>query len=327
MESNISTIKSLLPDLSDKDIKDALESFNNNIEETINYLMSQPVVVEDENDRLFKEFMKSEQEKLEKGHNERSYLCSICYDDLPIQDFYIMDECYHRFCIDCIQQHYLSQIRSGYSDIKCPQNLCKYKVKYQEVQHILKGKDFDLYDQLLFNHSMAKDKNVRYCPVPNCSSIVISQPDGSCQCPVPECGYEFCGFCRNASHSGMTCAQFEELQEELRTYTVTNTFYKKTKRPNHMDPSSYLFRPSFSGKSWKKDGFDMVSGATKVWILKNTQQCPHCKTIVEKNMGCNSMACHCGHLFCFGCGKSREQHNNYTYPCSTKLKTDAHITN
>jgi hypothetical protein len=35
------------------------------------------------------------------------------------------------------------------------------------------------------------------------------------------------------------------------------------------------------------------------WIVDNTRDCPKCKAPVEKNGGCNSVRCHCGHEFCW----------------------------
>ncbi|CDW77444.1 ibr domain containing protein [Stylonychia lemnae] len=41
------------------------------------------------------------------------------------------------------------------------------------------------------------------------------------------------------------------------------------------------------------------------WALRdeNTQKCPQCKVIIEKDEGCNHMTCYkCQHYFCWGCG-------------------------
>jgi len=35
------------------------------------------------------------------------------------------------------------------------------------------------------------------------------------------------------------------------------------------------------------------------------QRCPHCGSLVEKNVGCNHMLCVCGGSFCYRCGKKR----------------------
>lgn len=34
------------------------------------------------------------------------------------------------------------------------------------------------------------------------------------------------------------------------------------------------------------------------------KQCPKCKFWVERIEGCSSMACRCGHEFCYDCGGS-----------------------
>jgi len=39
------------------------------------------------------------------------------------------------------------------------------------------------------------------------------------------------------------------------------------------------------------------------WLRSNTRYCPRCWVVVEKNEGCNDMACRCGFHFCYGCGR------------------------
>ncbi|KYQ89364.1 hypothetical protein DLAC_10027 [Tieghemostelium lacteum] len=251
--------------------------------------MSQPMIsseLVDENDRLFKEFMKSEQQQLEKQHNKKTYECSICYDELTIKDFYIMDECNHKFCIDCLHGHYRSQVRSRFPDIKCPQNLCKYKVSYQEVKHILKGEDFELYDKILFENTMAKNKNVRYCP--SCGTMAIANED-NCYCPDPNCGYEYCFQCRNAQHHGLTCQENDELERELANELedIEPTIIPQNPRVATLA----MFRPIFKNRRWKKNA--EISPKTRDWILANTTECPYCFSVIEKSMGCNRMVCHC----------------------------------
>merc|ERR1712179_551682 len=41
---------------------------------------------------------------------------------------------------------------------------------------------------------------------------------------------------------------------------------------------------------------------TASWMGKNSKQCPHCKAHIEKEDGCNKMAClRCGTYFCWLC--------------------------
>lgn len=66
------------------------------------------------------------------------------------------------------------------------------------------------------------------------------------------------------------------------------------------------------------------------WLLYNTMVCPHCKARVNRDQGCNYMACTCGHVFCYECGRpwkpdhkdTYEGHFNCPTPPPAKTKED-----
>jgi hypothetical protein len=50
------------------------------------------------------------------------------------------------------------------------------------------------------------------------------------------------------------------------------------------------------------DGEKTVDNPSKKWIHRNTKQCPRCHRNIQKNGGCDHMACiNCGHQFCWYC--------------------------
>ena len=40
------------------------------------------------------------------------------------------------------------------------------------------------------------------------------------------------------------------------------------------------------------------------WVAANGKRCPECRTVVEKDDGCNHIACRCGAHFCWTCGEA-----------------------
>lgn len=46
------------------------------------------------------------------------------------------------------------------------------------------------------------------------------------------------------------------------------------------------------------------------WAQRNTQKCPGCKALVQRNGGCNHMVCRCGSHFCYVCGRRWEEHQS-----------------
>ncbi|KAN0048198.1 hypothetical protein ACTA71_002593 [Dictyostelium dimigraforme] len=376
METNndISTILDLFPDLTIKQATDCLKTCNNNIEQTINYLVENIDIVtsiktkvggnnikstddiinesknstssttfkteEDiENERLFQEFMENESKQSEIKNSKKTHLCLVCYCELPITDFYILDECNHKYCNDCLNAHYTMQVRSGYGNLKCPMPTCKYYPTYQEVQHILSKEYFEKYDKILVTVHLNNDRNIRYCPEVDCGAAIIIPPNLdkssslTVECSNQECKSSYCLNCREESHKGLTCEQYENAKLELSEMMESDPkqrafefFHNQNYAYHSVDgiPISknkkVRRRLFFLAKKWSKNVdphriFELnLSRETLRWVIENTKQCPVCKIIIEKIDGCNSMDCVCGTNFCFGCGINRQEHNRF-FPC------------
>ena len=54
--------------------------------------------------------------------------------------------------------------------------------------------------------------------------------------------------------------------------------------------------------------------ATGQWMSANAKRCPKCHMHIEKNGGCNWIACRCGHQFCFFCFSTDKSHHGQ--PCN-----------
>ncbi|KAF2076028.1 hypothetical protein CYY_002688 [Polysphondylium violaceum] len=350
MENNINNIIDLFNNISELRAKEYLLLNNNNVEQTINYILvnqlnennqqeqeqkqQQQHAEQDENEKLFKEFMKNEQAEIEKGYQKQKHSCSICFDDLTIDQFYIVDECEHRFCIDCLRGHYEAQIRSRFPDIKCPHITCKKIITYEEVKHILSAEMFKRYDELLFENLVRNDKNCIYCPNSDCGIIMSVNQDHDLRidCPNLDCAFSFCIGCRNEWHEGLTCKEWLEVNTTIQecsimvkndmdyyNHGVNNPFinqdYLKTLTKRQRKKYLKNFKRNIHDRSFfnnliKRDG--IVSD----WIRLNLKICPHCTALVEKIDGCNDVRCICGNHFCFGCSKSIEDHGQYyNYPC------------
>jgi len=61
---------------------------------------------------------------------------------------------------------------------------------------------------------------------------------------------------------------------------------------------------------------------THHWIYANTQDCPKCKSAIEKNGGCNHMTCKvCSHEYCWVCKRDWKGHSDY-YSCNKFKKEE-----
>ena len=95
----------------------------------------------------------------------------------------------------------------------------------------------------------------------------------------PLCESEYCLKCKTDWHENETCEQ-----------------YKLKKDVNKLDS---LFNEFVVGSNFKK--------------------CPYCKRWVEKNEGCNHIACLCGNHFCYNCGEKMNE-QIYDHICYNNRK-------
>jgi len=71
-------------------------------------------------------------------------------------------------------------------------------------------------------------------------------------------------------------------------------------------------------RNWQKKIQD--ESETQNWISANTQDCPKCKSFIEKNGGCNHMTCRvCTYEFCWLCLRDWKGHNDF-YTCNRYQK-------
>eukprot|EP01133_Synstelium_polycarpum_P002559 gene2559-2933_t len=161
-----------------------------------------------------------------------------------------MDECEHRFCNDCLEGHYRFQITNQFPSLKCPDSLCKRIVTYQEVGHIIKGELFEAYDKLLLTSSLERDSNIKYCPYPDCKeAMVVPKDEKHITCTSKECGYQYCGQCREEWHEGLTCEDWAELKVFISQHTAN---YDKLLNSNDVNPENSKEFRSYKNQSRRR---------------------------------------------------------------------------
>ncbi|KAF9334149.1 hypothetical protein BG006_002654 [Podila minutissima] len=102
------------------------------------------------------------------------------------------------------------------------------------------------------------------CPQPNCRSIIdLDDKDGTAV-TCPECKSSFCASCAVPFHRGLSC-------EEYRAQAQVG---------------------------------DTEEDRAMLQLVKDRhwRHCPSCRFVIEKQVGCNHMVCHCGQSFCYACG-------------------------
>ncbi|KAJ6799768.1 putative E3 ubiquitin-protein ligase ARI2 [Iris pallida] len=192
------------------------------------------------------------------------YTCNICFEDVSPGEATEMD-CGHCYCNGCWTEHFIVKIKDGQSRrIRCMAPKCNAVCDEAIVRNLVSATHPDIADRFdrFLLASYIEDNN----KVKWCPSVPncgnAIRVEGDIYCEV-ECT---CGlqFC------------FSCLLEA------------------HSPCSCFMW------ELWKKKCQD--ESETVNWITVNTKPCPKCHKPVEKNGGCNLVACICGQAFCWLCG-------------------------
>lgn len=211
-------------------------------------------------------------------------MCGVCL--LETQEVYKL-ECGHSFCKECVVDYLTVSISEGkVMSVKCPQAGCFEVFTADRLETLLPDELLAKYRKFKSNQEVEQDPSARWCPNPNCGTILRARTDTEDRLDCTECGMAVCFVCGEKWHPDKTC---EEAIDQ-------------------------------SYKTWAQG--------------KPVQQCPQCRRRVEKEDGCNHVACHvCHYEWCwlcrsqyspmhyspinpFGCpGLQGEAHTTERWPC------------
>jgi hypothetical protein len=192
--------------------------------------------------------------------------CGICLETLPILDLFHGMQCDHKFCAQCMATYIEGRIRDGGVSILCPDPACKEAAGegsnnggVLNPEHCKKSIDFAafcIWGDRLTEKAIPQDQRV-YCPNPRCG-LMLERTFGANKAPCK-------APCPACNHPMCTTC----------------------------------------GLGWVIDGrdddhhnCDEGKGAALVKELaaqRRWKQCPSCKMVVERIMGCDTM--HCRYIY------------------------------
>lgn len=162
--------------------------------------------------------------------NRRSFLpeichmvfCKLCLTLVPADKMYSLEDCGCVFCFPCMQQYLLVNIKEGNVVITCPDADCGFqgKVLISEVRDLVGDEAFYKFQRFKLNRDVELDPERTWCPTAGCETICNIRPPP----PVPgkgvpvtcrNCDLTFCSVCKIRWHSGKTCAELRNEEEEL----------------------------------------------------------------------------------------------------------------
>ncbi|KAG0949902.1 hypothetical protein G6F57_005744 [Rhizopus arrhizus] len=209
--------------------------------------------------------------------------CSICFDaklDL------CLDLCRDQFCLSCFQRYVSEVVKSSWglcvTKIRCP--VCRLHIPQTEWTRYVPKSISDLYDK--FNQPYRSYS--RCCP--------------QCEVEVIPCAFEPERY--YPSRSRVIGSALKEIfknddpfiklfeRSEWRNSTLVECGYEAHINRTCEENMNYLI---YSNKD-----HDLIQ--TLTWALENSQRCPSCSIMINRDEGCNKVDCtFCGFTFCWEC--------------------------
>ncbi|CAH1800432.1 unnamed protein product [Owenia fusiformis] len=176
---------------------------------------------------------------------------------------YRLEYCGHPYCKDCIKTHISVMIKDRRFPIQCIE--CEGPLVYKDFLNMLgrgTGQEEKFVQSAVSAYIAKHTDTVRHCLTPGCNSVYKVTKEGGVF-QCPECNNVLCTTCHIIPyHSGMTCAMYQSMK--------TDPDYE-LQRYIDEDP-------------------------------ENRKRCPKCRTLIEKNKGCNHVACsNCHSHLCWLC--------------------------
>lgn len=140
-------------------------------------------------------------------HKQRSQTCPICYMDTGPDAPLVGLGCGHLFCRNCWKMYLSTKImEEGQSgNITCAALDCDMLIDDQTVLPLVTDRRVKLrYQQLITNSYVECNKQMRWCPKPECGHAVkVTYPEFQ---PVKcICGTIFCFLCGDSWHEPVNC--------------------------------------------------------------------------------------------------------------------------
>lgn len=229
----------------------------------------------------------------------KDFSCLVCCDSYSEVKTYSLT-CGHAYCINCYRAYIRANLHLG-SLIRCIDEKCNFTIPHVDLEEIISQQENES-KSIVVEKSLNCNTLLRYN-----ARIYIERHKLSLKwCPAPDCdnltqllqAYDPPGERDNdISHIPIVkCAENHE-------------FCYECQYENHLPCPCWIV------KIWVKKCND--DSATVNWIQANTQSCPKCDSVIEKNGGCNHMVCSkCRYEFCWICSKDWAEHGTSYYRCN-----------
>lgn len=209
------------------------------------------------------------------------FTCIICYEEKSTETYSL--ECKHEYCVNCYRRYIEDRLNKG-NIIACMG--CSLALKNEDIDEIMEHKSSNrLMNSSIKSFVQKHNYNYKWCPYTDCKCIIHLKDTSS-----------FVEYIRLHCSPFVTC-------NSLHRFCFSCGFEIHS-------PADCTITTAWILKA-KKESENLN------WVLSHTKECPKCSVNIEKNGGCNHMACSsCKYEFCWICGGDWKPHGSNFYQCT-----------
>ncbi|KAK6621991.1 putative E3 ubiquitin-protein ligase ariadne-2 [Polyplax serrata] len=145
------------------------------------------------------------------GSRNKRLVCPVCVASQNYEEFRSL-ACGHQFCRECWSQHFEVQIRQGISTgIGCMAKDCEVLVTEDFVLNLLtRSSTRKKYQEFAFRDYVKTHPELRFCPGPNCPTIVRAKDPKAKRIICRDCKTTFCFRCGTDYHAPTDCSTIKK---------------------------------------------------------------------------------------------------------------------
>ncbi|XP_026443031.1 probable E3 ubiquitin-protein ligase ARI7 [Papaver somniferum] len=139
-------------------------------------------------------------------NTENIIKCRICFDEFE-RDGTCATTCGHLFCNMCWAQYVSIKIIDGPGclRLRCPEPSCGVAVGQDMVNELVSDEDKEKYSRYLLRSYVEDQKNIKWCPSPDCEFSVEFVAGSSSFDVVCGSDHSFCWNCLDDAHRPVDC--------------------------------------------------------------------------------------------------------------------------
>lgn len=142
--------------------------------------------------------------------------CNVCYELIKQEDFFVLEQCGHEFCKECMTQQLKTLVETcTVSKLKCLDYECRELLTDEQSRAVLDDATYKILKRYQEALDIERDKDKIRCPNTECEKVlnlkeIKKSSKGKKGLFCPHCEKEICKKCNLLAHPGKKCADSNE---------------------------------------------------------------------------------------------------------------------